>query len=71
MILQEYLDNLQNHQLAEIKYRFRIKIIEDIKNRLCSLLARWDDEEYRETILFTTKEEALYYKPFRNSLLQL
>lgn len=64
MILQEYLDNLQNHQLAEIKYRFRIKIIEDIKNRLCSLLARWDDEEYRETILFTTKEEALYYKPF-------
>ena len=64
MILQEYLDNLQNKQLTEIKYRFRIKIIEDIKNRLCSLLAHWDDEEYRETILFTTKEEALYYKPF-------
>ena len=64
MMLQEYLDDLQNNQLTEIKYRFRTKILEDIKNRLCSLLARWDDEEYRETILFTTKEEALYYKPF-------
>lgn len=64
MMLQEYLDDLQNNQLTEIKYRFRTKILGDIKDRLCSLLARWDDEEYRETILFTTKEEALYYKPF-------
>lgn len=84
MILQEYLNSLINDQLKEIRYRFRIKIADDIKNRFCCLLARWDEEEYRETILFTTKEEALYYEPFaenevrelvvacvRNSLLEI
>lgn len=64
MKIQQYLDGLVNQQLNEIKYRFRIKIVEDIKNRLCSILSRWEEEEYRKTILFTTKEEALYYEPF-------
>lgn len=64
MGIQEYLNDLVNNQLKEMKYRFRIKISEDIKNRMCSLMVRWDDESYRKTILFTTKEEALFYEPF-------
>lgn len=64
MKIQKYLDSLLNQQLNEIKYRFRVEIVEDIKNRLCSILSRWEEEEYRKAILFTTKEEALYYEPF-------
>ena len=64
MMIQKYLDSLLNEGLEEVRFRFRQRIAEDIKNRLCSLLARWEEEEYRETILFTTKEEALFYEPY-------
>lgn len=63
MGIQEYLNDLLNNQLKEIKYRYREKIAEDIKNRMCSLLARWDQEEFRRTVLFVTDEEALFYEP--------
>lgn len=64
MGIQEYLKDLVDNQLKEMRYRFRIKMSEDIKNRMCSLLIRWDNESFRRTILFPTKEEALFYEPF-------
>ena len=64
MGIQEYLNDLVENQLNEIKYRFRLKISEDIKNRMCSLIIRWNNETDRKIILFPTKEEALYYEPF-------
>lgn len=63
MKIKEYLEDLLNNQLKEIKYRYRVQIVDDIKNRMCSLLSKWDDVEYRTTILFVTKEEALFYEP--------
>ena len=64
MGIQEYLDDLLGNQLREMKYRYRQQIAADIKNRMCSLLSKWDDEEYRRTILFVTDEEALFYEPY-------
>lgn len=63
MGIQDYLNDFVNNQLREIKYRYREKIADDIKNRMCSLLTRWDQEEFRRTILFVTDEEALFYEP--------
>ena len=48
MGIQEYLYDLSNNQLREIKYRYREKIIEDIKNRMCSLLSGWEQEDFRK-----------------------
>lgn len=63
MGIQEYLSDLLNNQLRDIKYRYREQIVNDIKNRMCSLLTRWEQEEFRRTILFVTDEEALFYEP--------
>lgn len=63
MGLQEYLNDLLNNQLKEIKYRFRERVVADIRDRMCSLLAGWEDEAFRTTILFVTEEEALFYEP--------
>ena len=63
MKIKEYLEDLLNNQLKEIKYRYRVQIVDDVKNRMCSLLSKWDDVEYRTTILFVTREEALFYEP--------
>lgn len=63
MGIQEYLDDLLDNQLQEIKYRFREKIVKDIKERMCSLLSRWEEEDFRRTVLFVTDEEALFYEP--------
>jgi len=63
MGIQEYLYDLLNNQLKDIKYRYREKIVDDIKNRMCSLLLRWQQEDFRKTVLFVTDEEALFYEP--------
>ncbi len=63
MGIQEYLQSLLNDELREIKYRYREKIAADIKDRMCSLLSGWDEEEFRKTVLFVTDEEALFYEP--------
>jgi len=63
MGIQEYLYDLLNNQLKEIKYRYREHIVNDIKNRMCSLLSRWQQEDFRKTVLFVTDEEALFYEP--------
>lgn len=63
MGIQEYLYDLLNSQLRGIKYRYREQIVDDIKNRMCSLLCRWDQEDFRRTVLFVTDEEALFYEP--------
>ena len=63
MGIEEYLYNVLANQLGEIKYRYRERILNDIKNRMCSLLSRWNQEDFRRTILFVTDEEALFYKP--------
>lgn len=63
MGIQEYLCDLSNNQLREIKYRFREQIVNDIQNRMCSLLSRWDQEDFRRAVLFVTDEEALFYEP--------
>lgn len=63
MGIQEYLYDLINHQLRDIKYRYREEIVNDIKNRMCSLLAKWEQEDFRRTVLFVTDEEALFYEP--------
>ena len=39
MKMKEYLEDLLNNQLKEIKYRYRVQIVDDIKNRMCSLLS--------------------------------
>lgn len=63
MGIQEYLYDLLNNQLRDIKYRYRELIVDDIKNRMCSLLVRWEQEDFRRTVLFVTDEEALFYEP--------
>lgn len=63
MGIQEYLSDLLNNQLRDIKYRYREQIVDDIKNRMCSLLAGWQQEDFRRTVLFVTDEEALFYEP--------
>lgn len=47
MGIQEYLCDLLNNQLRDIKYRYREQIVNDIRNRMCALLAgyfaKWKD----------------------------
>lgn len=52
-----------NSGLREIKYRYRELIVADIKDRMCALLTRWDEEDFRKTVLFVTDEEASFYEP--------
>ena len=81
-----YLENLLTPTLKDqhIPYRFISKICDDIKLRMVSCLAYWEDEGARKTILFPSLEEAMYYdgpasveeKQFvvanvRNSLLEI
>ena len=54
MGIQEYLNDLLIYQLKEIKYRYRENIVADIKNRMCSLLSRWEQEDFKRTVLFVT-----------------
>lgn len=63
MEIQDYLDSLLNSGLKEIKYRYREIIVADIRDRMCALLSRWDEEAFRRTVLFVTDEEALFYEP--------
>ena len=63
MGIQEYLYDLSINQLKNIKYRYRTLILDDIKNRMCSLLSRWQQGDFRKTVLFVTDEEALFYEP--------
>lgn len=63
MGVQEYLCDLLNNQLRDIKYKYREQVVNDIKNRMCSLLSRWEQEDFRRTVLFVTDEEALFYEP--------
>ena len=46
MGIQEYLHDLLDNQLSEIKYRYRIQIVDDIKNRMCALLAKWEQRQF-------------------------
>ncbi|MBQ4558746.1 MAG: hypothetical protein IJA54_00285 [Tyzzerella sp.] len=64
-IINDYLDNVLYKQLREINmpYRFIKQIQEDIKLRMLSCLAYWTDIESRNTILFLSLEEALFYEP--------
>lgn len=63
MGIQEYLYDLLNNHLTDIKYRYREQIVIDIRNRMCSLLVKWEQEDFRRTVLFVTDEEALFYEP--------
>jgi len=63
MGIQEYLSDLLNNQLRDIKFRYREQIVNDIQNRMCSLLTRWEQEDFRRTVLFVTDEEAVFYEP--------
>lgn len=86
MIIENYLNNILSPLLVEykVKYRYVLKICEDIRNRMFSILRFWNDEKKRNAILFLSKEEAPYYlpknKPFvaefvvttiRNSMLEI
>lgn len=86
MIIENYLNNILSPLLVEykVKYRYVLKICEDIRNRMFSILHLWNDEKKRNAILFLSKEEAPYYlpksKPFiaefvvttiRNSMLEV
>lgn len=86
MIIESYFKNILSPLLVEykIKYRYVLKICEDIHNRMISLLSLWDDEAKRNAILFLSLEEAPYYLPkcrplvaefvvttVRNSMLEL
>lgn len=64
-IINDYLENVLYKQLREINmpYRFIKQIQEDIKLRMLSCLAYWTDIESRNTILFLSLEEALFYEP--------
>lgn len=63
--IENYLNDILYPQLksAGIKYRFIQRIQEDIKNRMMSLLAYWDQEQERNAILLPSLEEALFYEP--------
>ena len=71
MGIQEYLYDLSNNQLKSIKYRYRTLILDDIKNRMCSLLSRWQQEDFRKAVLFVTDEEALFYEPIADDDVRL
>ncbi|HEX7715109.1 MAG TPA: hypothetical protein VF531_13930 [Bacillota bacterium] len=38
-------------------------VVQDIKNRLAAIITRWNDEEFRRTLLVTGFEEASFYQP--------
>lgn len=65
MIIENYLNNILSPLLVEykVKYRYVLKICEDIRNRMFSILSFWNDEEKRNAVLFLSKEEAPYYLP--------
>lgn len=64
-IIEDYLEKILYKRLREINmpYRFIKQIQEDIKLRMLSCLTYWHDIESRNTILFLSLEEALFYEP--------
>lgn len=66
--IDDYLERVLMPLLVEykLKYRFVVKICDDIRNRMISLLSIWNDKEKRNAILFLTLEEAPFYLPKAN-----
>lgn len=63
--LDAFLDQVLYTRLREVNmpYRFIRQIQDDIKCRMLSCLAYWNEIEIRNTILFLSLEEALFYEP--------
>ncbi|KGP89665.1 hypothetical protein N780_10230 [Pontibacillus chungwhensis BH030062] len=64
-IIKEYSDcylrsDLQEMMLDSETIDF---VVNDIESRLSSILKRWEDLEFRNTLLYIGKEEGLFYKP--------
>lgn len=60
-----YLDKIIYEQLRSenMPYRFIKQIQDDIRIRMLSCLAYWNERDVRKTILFPSCEEALFYEP--------
>lgn len=63
--INNYLDEILYYQLRSLKipYRFVKQIQDDIRIRMLSCLAYWDEIDVRKTILLPSCEEALFYEP--------
>lgn len=63
--INNYLDDILYHQLRSVKmpYRFVKQIQDDIRIRMLSCIAYWEEIDVRKTILFPSREEALFYEP--------
>lgn len=40
-----------------------LRVADDVRDRLCSVLSRWGEVDYRATLLMPTREEAVFYEP--------
>jgi hypothetical protein len=64
-IINEYINSYLSPRLS--KYRIDIEVISqiifDIESRLKSVISRWNDLEFRNTILITGQVEAIFYEP--------
>lgn len=66
--IEEYLDVNLKEKLSTYNVSNDIvrNIISDVKDRLYSILYRWNDGNFRKTILVLGNEEAINYLPKRN-----
>ncbi len=65
MIIDNYLNEILFSQLknAGLRYRYIVKIQDDIRDRMLSLMSFWNIEEVRNGILLFSLEEARFYCP--------
>ncbi|RXT03559.1 hypothetical protein [Ammoniphilus sp. CFH 90114] len=63
--MKSYIQELLTPRLASYDIPEKaIKVVtEDVEDRLTSIIRRWGDLEFRQTMLITAEEEAYFYRP--------
>lgn len=65
MVIDEYLERILIPRLSSYGLRAEhyLQVVQDIQTRLAAVIARWNDVEFRKTVLFLGLEEAFFYSP--------
>ncbi|WP_374019098.1 hypothetical protein ABU162_04995 [Paenibacillus thiaminolyticus] len=64
-MIKSYLDNVLLPKLISFGATSKVAHIvkDDVHKRLISIISRWDQQEFRDTVLLTGLEESFFYEP--------
>ena len=65
-----YIDEILKNQLIEFGLKSNIIILDDVRNKIYSLIKHWNEKDFRNAVLITGIEEGEFYEPNANILLK-